>query len=471
MNQTAESVRERIKQWIKEHEGEMLADLGRLVKHNSVSKEEEGSRYPYGIGCAAALDEFLDIGKGYGFTTENAEYHVGVLKYDNGGHSIGLWAHLDIVPDNGEWVYPPFEVTRKGDFLIGRGVSDNKGPAVISLYAMRCIRDLGLPFKSSIQVFGGCAEETSMNDVIYYAKNYKTPDYNIVADAGFPVCYAEKGVLEVVFASPQLSGSVIGLKGGTVSNIVPDYAEITLTDIDFKTGKLLENIAMERGEGTLTLSAKGIARHSAAPEGSKNAVHLLLDAVISAGILSNEDSRALDFIRDICAVYDGSPLGINCSDDISGELTCVGSIVELDGNKAKLTINVRYPVTKEYEWLMEQISPAADMAGYTVLPTKDNKPNHVDKDSFFVKALTDAYNKVAGDDKQPYVMGGGTYARKLPKAVAFGPGLPYDHSGLGLPEGHGLYHCPDESCSVDNMLRGLEIYVMSLLELVGQIGK
>lgn len=37
--------------------------------------------------------------------------------------------------------------------------------------------------------------------------------------------------------------------------------------------------------------------------------------------------------------------------------------------------------------------------------------------------LTDIYNELTGENKEPYTMGGGTYARKLPNAISFGPGL------------------------------------------------
>jgi len=62
-------------------------------------------------------------------------------------------------------------------------------------------------------------------------------------------------------------------------------------------------------------------------------------------------------------------------------------------------------------------------------------------------------------------MGGGTYARKLPNAVGFGPGLPTDMSSLGLPPGHGQIHGPDEVQSIPNLITALKIYIVALLEL------
>ena len=36
--------------------------------------------------------------------------------------------HLDIVPVGGDWTYDPFKLTRDGDYVYGRGTTDDKGP-------------------------------------------------------------------------------------------------------------------------------------------------------------------------------------------------------------------------------------------------------------------------------------------------------------------------------------------------------
>lgn len=54
-----------------------------------------------------------------------------------GNVEMGIWNHLDVVPEGKEWIYPPYTCTEKDGFLIGRGIQDNKGPAVAVLYAMK----------------------------------------------------------------------------------------------------------------------------------------------------------------------------------------------------------------------------------------------------------------------------------------------------------------------------------------------
>jgi succinyl-diaminopimelate desuccinylase len=68
-------------------------------------------------------------------------------------------------------------------------------------------------------------------------------------------------------------------------------------------------------------------------------------------------------------------------------------------------------------------------------------------------------------------MGGGTYARKIPNAIGFGPGQDRDFSVLGLSEGHGNCHSADEAESVDNIQKAVKIYVNALVKLDQWVGK
>ena len=63
-------------------------------------------------------------------------------------------------------------------------------------------------------------------------------------------------------------------------------------------------------------------------------------------------------------------------------------------------------------------------------------------------------------------MSGGTYARKLPNALAFGTGMPLPNRPESLfRPGHGDYHQPDESISLERISRALEIYIKGILRI------
>lgn len=459
----------RIDEWISAHQEELVADISRLVTYPSVSRRQEGP-YPYGEGCAQALSAMLEMAGRYGFKTQNVEERCGVVLWENGGKTIGLWGHLDVVPEGNEWSYPPYQCTRIGDFLIGRGVQDNKGPCVAALYAMRCLRDLGVPLQNSLCQIVGCAEETGMDDAQYYVEHENVPDFNIITDCGFPVCYGEKGILEVRLKSKKpFSEAVARLHGGLVSNMVPDAAEIQLSRMP--AGPFSETAVWEPAGQGARLCGKGVSAHAAFPEGGVNAIEAVCSAVLDAGVLSDSDWDIVDSIRKICAVSDGSCLGSDCRDEVSGALTCVAGKVRTEQGHAVLDLNIRYPIFVPAEGLINALTDAAGQLGFQVMSCHDSKPNYFDKESPYVKSLVNTYNRVTGEQAEPFVMGGGTYARKIPNAVAYGPGLPVDGSSLKLPEGHGNCHCPDEAQSIPNLLKALKIYILALIDLDKVMGK
>jgi succinyl-diaminopimelate desuccinylase len=67
---------------------------------------------------------------------------IGVIPGTDGGPSVMLSSHLDIVAAGSEadWEHPPFSGTIAGGFLHGRGAMDIKGPLAIQTYAAAALR-------------------------------------------------------------------------------------------------------------------------------------------------------------------------------------------------------------------------------------------------------------------------------------------------------------------------------------------
>ncbi|MDR2514615.1 MAG: Sapep family Mn(2+)-dependent dipeptidase [Christensenellaceae bacterium] len=477
-----EETRKKVRGWLEEKRPQIVQNILRLARIPSVSVSG-AQPGPYGQACRDALDEALKLGAELGFFTQNYDYRVGALWLGEGetaGGSVGIWGHLDVVPPGGNWLHTePFSPIEKQGYLIGRGVGDNKGPAVAALYAALAMKELGLRPAKPLRIFLGCSEETGMDDVTHYVAHYEAPALSLVADGAFPVGFAEKGIIEVnLLGDAPLSESVLALSGGQASNIVPDLAQIELKANEalaerLKNG-LPEGLEAQVGENAVTIRAHGVASHSARPEAGVNAIQKLLRGLFFAGILSDEDESALAFLLKAGIGTGGHGLGIACADEISGALTAVGSLLRLDARRQPiLHLNIRYPVTARLEGLLAGIAKACEQGGYKAQLTQANKPNHFPKESPAVAALTKAFNEVAGAQAEPYAMSGGTYARKLPNGLVFGMGLP---KGLGhendpslFPPGHGGAHAPDEALFIDDLLKGMEIYILALTEWSGEI--
>ncbi len=54
-----------------------------------------------------------------------------------------LYGHFDVVPAGSGWSVPPFAAVRTGGILWGRGASDDKGPLVAGLHAVRNLNAAG----------------------------------------------------------------------------------------------------------------------------------------------------------------------------------------------------------------------------------------------------------------------------------------------------------------------------------------
>lgn len=76
--------------------------------------------------------------------TKDIDRHCGIAVWKGQtDKTIGLFGHLDVVPAGRAQGIPPYEPVVSHGYILGRGASDNKGPAVAALYAIRCLREQG----------------------------------------------------------------------------------------------------------------------------------------------------------------------------------------------------------------------------------------------------------------------------------------------------------------------------------------
>ena len=132
---------EEVKSWVDRNMPQLLDDLIRISRIPSIA-EVHGTEYPpFGKACRDVLDETLQIGREYGFQTQNYEYYVGRVSYGDQEEAIGIWSHLDVVETEDGWVYPPYEPTIRDGYMIARGCQDNKSSAAMALHVMRYLKE------------------------------------------------------------------------------------------------------------------------------------------------------------------------------------------------------------------------------------------------------------------------------------------------------------------------------------------
>lgn len=468
----------KVNEWFNAHKSAMAEDIMRLVRIESVSKPGADG-LPFGAGPLRAMEEMLAIGREHGFETENYDNIVGSVgaKEKNWDNLIGFWNHMDVVPVGNGWEYEPFEPIQKEYFIIGRGSQDNKGPAIGILYMMQCLRELKVPMKHELCLFVGTDEERGMEDLEYYTAHYPTPKLSMIADSGFPVCYGEKGIIEgQMVARTPFSEDILECFGGNASNMIPDRAEVLVWGseaLQCELGSLdaVERISwLEETEG-IRIIAKGMSKHSAFPQGSVNAIYELSTFMSKLTCLSGSDRKIFEHMAHLSAEYYGENPGIAYEDEVSGKTTCAATVLELRERCMCLTLNIRYAITAKDEEDLATLSAYAAGRGLTWEQERNSRPNYFPKEHPAVELLTNLFNEITDRDTESFVMGGGTYARKLPNAFAYGVGNMSESEedkeikkSLFAP-GHGGAHEPDEALNLRLMVEAMKIYTMAVVEL------
>ena len=210
-----QALNQKIDAYIAENKEQMLQDIAALVAIDSVEgTPEEGA--PFGAGPRAALDKTLELAAGMGFATRNCENYIGYAELAGADPEkyLATICHVDVVPIGNGWTADPFKMRIQDGWLLGRGVSDDKGPMIVTLYALKFLKEQGYQLRYPIRAIVGDNEETHMNDVKYYLENYPAPVFCFTPDAEFPVCNGEKGHFGGKIVSPVCNGVIAEFEGG-----------------------------------------------------------------------------------------------------------------------------------------------------------------------------------------------------------------------------------------------------------------
>lgn len=456
--------------YIDDHKDEIIKELSAVASIKSVSDATSDVK-PFGQGCLDALYHMLKKGEAEGFETKSWDDYVGHILLDNGAkENIGVWAHLDVVPEGDDWMSDPYTPVIRDGFLFGRGVGDNKSAAIGTLFIQKAIRDLKIPMKHNIQLFLGTSEETGMADVEYYVSKYPVPKFSFVPDAGFPGGCGEFGRVQYKLVSNKpLSSQIKEFHSGTVFNIIPNHAYIVIEDNgEVDTSNVpSEGYTITKENGTIKIEAAGLSRHAAGPEGGINAIHQLTKVLCDMPGLCEGDKDIFRFLTNVNNDPYGTFLDIDKTDEVSGQTVSSGTVLRLVDGIVYLTNDCRHCVTDTNERIIENLNKNSAKYDFHVEIVGQSKPYHLDKNGSAVKTITKIYQDYTGDTESEMRIGkGGTYAGKIPNAVATGicmrgsePAPDY------IKPGHGSAHQPDEFISIDGYIKGIKLFATILLNV------
>ena len=411
----------------------MIDALKELIAIPSVTGAEPEPGMPYGKAVHDALEKALELCDRLGMRTKKCGDYLGYAEIGQGEELMGIVVHLDVVPPGSGWTHDPFGGELVDGKLYGRGTVDDKGPAVAAMYAMKDILDSGKTLDKRIRLIFGCQEEEGdWEDMEYYRAHEEIPSFGFTPDAEFPATYGEKGILQVAVSMDADKSGFAEIKGGEAANMVADYAKAVLKD-----GSVLE----ERGKSA----------HGSTPEEGENAITKLMEKAAE-----HDCAFARFYMDSIGWCLDGSSFGVGYHDEQSGNLSFNVGTVFMKDNKVTMQIDIRFPVTFSAEEVMVQMKKTAEVHGLTAVQESEMKPVYMDKNGPVISKLMEAYREVTGEDAEPTVMGGGTYARAIENVVAYGPVFP----GRECTE-----HKPDEYILVEDLEKAREIYRLAMEKL------
>lgn len=457
---------------INSYEEDIIKSTQEIIRIKSV-EEEAKPGMPFGEGPAKALEFALNLAEEMGFTTKNFDNYAGHADLGEGEEIVGVLVHLDVVPEGDGWIYPPYGAEIHDGRIYGRGTNDDKGPAIACMYAMKALKESEVKLNKKIRIIFGTNEETGWGCMKHYFKHEKAPNMAFTPDAEFPVIHGEKGIIifdlvKNIDLNEQENIIVKSIKGGNAPNMVPDYCEAVIEgeDLSIVEEKLNEFIkeknyplSMEKDGNNIKIIAKGISAHGSTPEKGENAISYLMGFL---GEILYKNSGIYDFVNmyneKIAFKHHGENIGCGFEDDVSGKLNFNPGMIKVDEKQAKLTINVRYPIKSSAHEVYKGIRNSLSGTGIKLIEDKsDTKPLYIPKDNFLVEKLMKVYREQTGDiDSEPITIGGGTYARAMDNAVAFGPLFP------GQEE---VAHQKNEYISIEDLIKLTKIYAHALYEL------
>ena len=466
-------VKEAIDSYFETHRRDYLDHLAALIAVDS-SRSEELPGMPYGRGAAEVLEKTLKLANDFGLYTENWDNRLGIIQLRPGNERLlDIFAHLDVVPAGEGWTATePFVMKEDNGMIYGRGVIDDKGPALAAIYSLRAIKELGIKMKDNVRIMVGCDEECGGSELKYYFMRTKAAPMTFTPDGNFPVVNTEKGRycghFCGTFTPVKLLPRLISLNAGLKDNVIPSSAEAVVKGMSMadlvplmdSEGKVtgVEFTAVPKENDEIVITAQGVGGHASIPQRCNNALTAMLQLISRLPLQESEGNRLL---RELAGLfphgdYYGRNAGIFMEDKASGTITVSLNLLHMSEETLNATFDARIPVCADRENL-KPISEKAMAAGFTF--TDDlSMTHHVPEDSYFVRVLLKNYEKYFCKPGKGVAIGGGTYVHSIENGVAFGcmePGVDYH------------VHGADEFVPVELLLTSGKIFAGTMIDLCG----
>ena len=459
---------------------DIVDTLAKLVSYNTVAdKNVPSDKNPVHIAFKEALKaEAQRLGLDYadhGWTV--------IIGLGQGSERVGVITHGDVQPvDPSKWKKSPFVLDRTSEpgKLLARGAEDDKGPIATALYAMKSIKDRGLPLSKRIELYVYMGEESDWQPLVEFLKTHQPPQVNITLDAEYPAVTAEKGSGLVAVTIPKEGAAVppegeayvAQFGGGFFITQIPEDASAVIANATPEIQQAIRARAARQEDmqysfdwegSNLIVKAKGVSAHSSKPEDGVNAVSMLADALAVRPWANTTAGGAVNYLNEMVGtgIYGEKFGAIAYRDSFMGPMSFAPTVIKQNDDGIEVQINLRRPQGKSGEQLTNEINAALAQWQARRLPLANVKVRigepWVQKNAPHLPTLMNVFSYFTGmKDPQPIAIGGGTNSRLFPGAVSFGPAMPGKvYTG----------HSEHEFITEKQLLLNLQMYTAVLVEL------
>lgn len=291
-----------------------------------------------------------------------------IVRYGEGsGSKLLVPCHTDVVPPGDGWDGDPFKLRRNGDTVIGRGVTDDKGPLAASLLALKILKESGTPISGDLQIGGLADEEATDEDGLDYGLVYML----------------ENGLIDADYA------------------LVPDIGG-NMRDIDIA----------EKGIVNFEVSARGKQAHGSTPEKGINAIDGMAEYLLRL--------KKHRFKYDPHPLLGGYTVNVG---QIAG-----GAAPNIVPGECRTVIDMRIVPSQTVAAVKKDLLEIADGLDceFSVEVKMSYESHEIAPDSKLIEGVRSAARRVIGETPRTMGLGGGTYAKFLNhagiEAVGFSPG-------------------------------------------------
>ncbi|MEW5801198.1 MAG: M20/M25/M40 family metallo-hydrolase [bacterium] len=223
--------------------------LGQMVEIPTVSTDP-ACQYDIQRGARLAVEHLTEMGaRAEIVRTAGYPMVLGHFDVQKDAPTIAVYHHLDVQPatPSSMWIHPPFKftVTMDGHYL-GRGTTDNKGPALTALFAAKFALEEHIPI--NIKFIWEMEEEIgspNFEAAIRSRKEEIHPDSILVQDNAWinrnkpAITYGIRGLMTAIMKLTTAERDAhSGLVGGAARNPVAELCQVISQCFDPMTGRI-----------------------------------------------------------------------------------------------------------------------------------------------------------------------------------------------------------------------------------------